>query len=165
MIYWTNFVKVLQHKWFVLVAGLRVGKIPLWRLIFHDMSKFSRAEFGPYARKFLVEGSTAQTEFDFALAWLNHENRNPHHWGYWIPRTGKHAGRPLPMPEHYAREMVADWWAAGRAYGKSWDMREWLVKSVPGFNLHDETLGHVYRALSDIGYIETVQEVMQLRRR
>lgn len=163
MIYWIHFLKVLQHKWFVLVAGLRVGGIPLWRLLIHDMSKFSRAEFGPYARRYLGEDSP-EVAFDFALAWLNHENRNPHHWGYWIARSGKHTGRPLPMPESYTREMVTDWWAAGRSYSHSWDMHDWLVKSVPGFTLHDETRSHVYQALTDIGYIETVQELMQLHR-
>lgn len=165
MIYWRNFLKVLQHKWFVIVAGVRVGGIPLWRLLIHDMSKFSRAEFGPYARKFLIEESTPEIEMAFAQAWLHHENKNPHHWGYWIARSGKFTGQALPMPRAYAREMVADWWAAGRAYSKSWDMHNWLVKSVPGFNLHPETLRSVYQALSDIGYVAAAQEIMQSRRR
>ena len=37
---------VLRHKWFVLVAGLKVGA-PLWRLLIHDWSKFTAAEWGP----------------------------------------------------------------------------------------------------------------------
>lgn len=160
MIYWLHFLKVLQHKWFVIVAGVRVGSIPFWRLLFHDMSKFSRAEFGPYARKFLAE-STPEIEVSFGLAWLHHENRNAHHWGHWIARTGRYSGRPLPMPRSYAREMVADWWAAERSYGQSWDMHNWLVENVPKFDLHQETLSSVYQALSDIGYIEAVQEIMR----
>jgi hypothetical protein len=42
---------VLRHKWFVLVAGLRVG-VPVWRLLAHDLSKFSPAEWGPYVANF-----------------------------------------------------------------------------------------------------------------
>ena len=32
---------VLRHKWYVLWAGLWLG-VPLWRLLIHDWSKFSR---------------------------------------------------------------------------------------------------------------------------
>lgn len=43
---WFRFAWViLKHKWFVLLAGLEVG-VPLWRLIIHDWSKFTPAEFG-----------------------------------------------------------------------------------------------------------------------
>ena len=156
MIYLKNFAKILQHKWFVLIAGLRIGGIPIWRLLIHDLSKFSPAEFGPYARAFLGV-RTDETDAEFAVAWLHHENRNPHHWGHWVARSGKYTGKPLAMPEAYAREMVADWWAAGRAYAGSWDMTEWLNKSVDGFPLHHETREAVRLALLDAGYhhIET----------
>jgi hypothetical protein len=42
---------VLRHKWWVLVAGLKVGA-PLWRLLIHDWSKFTPAEWGPYVATF-----------------------------------------------------------------------------------------------------------------
>lgn len=42
---------VLRHKWFVLRAGLRV-RAPLWRLLIHDWSKFTPAEWGPYVANF-----------------------------------------------------------------------------------------------------------------
>lgn len=42
---------VIRHKWFVLIAGLRVGA-PLWRLIIHDWSKFLPCEWRPYAKFF-----------------------------------------------------------------------------------------------------------------
>lgn len=42
---------VLRHKWFVLLAGLRV-RAPLWRLLIHDWSKFTPAEWGAYVATF-----------------------------------------------------------------------------------------------------------------
>lgn len=42
---------VIRHKWFVLQAGVRVGA-PLWRLVIHDWSKFTPAEWGAYVRNF-----------------------------------------------------------------------------------------------------------------
>lgn len=42
---------ILRHKWFVFVAGWKVGA-PLWRLVIHDWSKFTPAEWTPYVRKF-----------------------------------------------------------------------------------------------------------------
>ena len=42
---------LLRHKWFVFQAGRKTGA-PLWRLILHDWSKFTPAEWAPYARMF-----------------------------------------------------------------------------------------------------------------
>lgn len=44
---------VARHKWFVLLAGRRTGA-PLWRLLVHDWSKLTPAEWGAY-----VEASTS----------------------------------------------------------------------------------------------------------
>ena len=41
----------IKHKWFVFLAGLKIGA-PLWRLITHDMSKLSWREFKHYQRQF-----------------------------------------------------------------------------------------------------------------
>jgi hypothetical protein len=158
MIYLSYLWLLLQHKWFVLVAGLRVGGIPLYRLIIHDWSKFSRAEFGAYARNTAVrqgkQPRTEATDLEFGLAWLHHENRNPHHWGYWIPRSGKFANRPLAMPATYIREMVADWLGAGRAYEHTWDMTNWLLQTLSGMlsHMHKDTAVAVLKLLREIGY-------------
>ena len=103
---------LLQHKWYVFRAGL-VLKVPLWQLIIHDLSKFSLYEFGKYARNFQGDytGSPNDRELvslEFQKAWVHHENRNAHHWGHWIPRAGTMAGIPVPLPERYVREMIAD---------------------------------------------------------
>lgn len=163
MIYLRYLRSLLLHKWFVFLGGLMVGGIPIWRLIVHDWTKFTPAEFGRYARNFHGDYSKSpndrdQVKLEFAYAWLNHENRNPHHWGYWIPRSGKHEGRPLPMPQTYVREMVADWLGAGRAYTGKWDMTAWLNKdgSRAMEKMHIETQTAVKRVLLEQGYVEAI---------
>lgn len=168
-VYLRHFASVWRHKWFVLLAGLKL-RVPLWRLVIHDWTKFTPAEFGRYARysevrrlrhegnqsEAIFQGSLYQVEYQFALAWLNHESRNPHHWGYWIPRSGQWAGRPLPMPETYVREMVADWHGASRAYEGHWDISEWVAKQVPGYQFHPETAVLVRKVLAEAGYTRVV---------
>lgn len=167
---------LMLHKWYVFLAGLKTG-VPVWRLIVHDWSKFSFSEFGPYARYFFGDypswendrlairfptysGKTKESvALDFDYAWLNHQNKNPHHWQYWIlvydddPKVSS----ALPMPETYVREMVADWMGASKTYTGDWNMSEWLAKS--GMNLdshmHRETVDMVWGVLEEIGYFPT----------
>lgn len=92
MIYLRFMWSLLRHKWFVLRAGRLTG-VPLWRLIIHDYSKFSTNEFAAYARNFHGDYSQSPNDrervsLDFTYAWLHHENRNPHHWGYYVSRVG-----------------------------------------------------------------------------
>ena len=164
---------LLAHKWYVFLAGIKTG-VPLWRLVIHDLSKFSPAEFKAYAQNFFASDDFKNQEnlgaFEkysvseaapfghfvderFALAWLHHENHNPHHWGYWISRSGKYR-KPLPMPETYVREMVADWMGASRGYTGSWDMNEWLTKNLPNLKdkMHGNTRYLVSQILSEKGY-------------
>jgi len=159
MIYLRFLWTLLRHKWFVFQAGKRLG-VPPWRLIIHDWSKFTPYEFGRYARNF--EGDYSQSPNDrkkvsaeFTKAWLHHENRNPHHWGYWIPRSGKYANRPLPMPETYVREMIADCMGASKAYTNSWNIAVWLNKNGPCWQIHDETLRHIWTVMVELGYMAT----------
>lgn len=56
---------VLLHKWYVFTAGCVIGGYSprwLWRLIVHDLSKFSRAEWTPYVCMFYGERPDAQAE-------------------------------------------------------------------------------------------------------
>lgn len=184
-VYLRHFISVCQHKYFVFLAGRKL-RVPLLRLIFHDWTKFTPAEFGRYARyselrrykkEMAAKGLEAwleawdssgdgpsfpfdrdRVEHDFALAWLNHENRNRHHWGYWIPRSGVQAGRPLPMPAADVREMVADWHGASRAYEGQWDIAKWVGKNVPNYQLHPDTAVLVRKIMSEAGYIQNFIE-------
>jgi len=159
MVYLRFLWKLLCHKWFVLLAGMKLG-VPLWQLLVHDLSKFTPDEFGGYAHNFHGDYSQSPNDrervaLDFIYAWLHHENSNPHHWGYWIPRSGKHADKPLPMPEIYVREMMADCMGASRAYTGSWNIAAWLNENGPKWKIHDETLGHIWTVMVELGYIIT----------
>ncbi len=109
-----------KHKYFVFKAGLKL-KVPIRLLLLHDISKFSLKELPHYGRQFF--GDKSQPE-KFSVAWLHHQNSNPHHWEYWIQRTGhdKSEGDSLilDMPEIYIREMISDWMGASRAYDGKW---------------------------------------------
>ncbi len=170
MIYLAYFWSLMRHKWFVFVAGLRLGGIPLWRLIIHDWGKFRLWEYGRYARYSAAmkrkqkngEPIPDEIQDGFNYAWLHHEGVHPHHWGYWIPRSGKLRGRPLSMPNVFMREMVADWMGASRAYTGSWDMSEWLKKNLAGIeaNMHSDSVAWVHVILSSAGYGEVVDALV-----
>ena len=156
---------VLRHKWWVLVYGLHFG-VPLWRLIVHDASKFSAAEWGPYVRKFYGGSSprdatgaydqNAQGD-EFKAAWRHHWTSNPHHWEFWAHMQHPLLTMPVPlddpweMPETYVREMVADWHGAGRAQGKGDDVSAFYRANGPRMRLHPDTRALVERLLLLIG--------------
>lgn len=173
---WKYIKSLFAHKWYVFLAGLKTG-VPIWRLIVHDWQKFSHWEFKAYAQNFFGDDDLNNRETHeafqkykvteaapfghfakerFAYAWLHHENTAPHHWGYWIPRSGKYTG-PLPMPETYVREMVADWMGASRAYTGSWNMAEWLSKNGPRMEgkMHSQTVALIHDVLVEQGYMFT----------
>jgi hypothetical protein len=116
---------IVRHKWFVLVAGRKIGT-PFWRLIVHDLSKLRPREWSPYVEFFYgkasdeAEASAAQDAFD--RAWLFHQHSNPHHWQFWILREDDGGEKVLPMPRKYVYEMVADWMGAGRAITGRWEV-------------------------------------------
>jgi hypothetical protein len=121
--YWQYLRAVLRHKWFVFLAGL--GRVPLWRLLIHDWSKFTPAEWPQYARSFYgPQPRSQQVKDDFDRAWLHHQKFNLHHWQYWVMHEDSGKVFCLPMPGVYREEMLADWRGAGRAYGNA-DTAAW----------------------------------------
>jgi len=126
---------VLLHKWYVLVAGCRL-RVPLWRLIAHDLSKFSSSEFATYARNFYGDKRNSP---GFNRAWLHHQKHNDHHWEHWV---GPVTGHPYSMPMPAVREMVADWFAASKAYNGYWPNPTnfvWYNKHQERMHLHPDT--------------------------
>jgi len=91
---------VIRHKWYVFIECCKLG-IPL-RGIVHDISKLKPSEWIPYARYFYGDNwpdwdkakhqchgypykMTKQGISEaFDIAWLHHQNRNKHHWQYWL---------------------------------------------------------------------------------
>lgn len=137
---------VARHKWFVFLAGLRV-KAPLWRLVIHDWSKLTPAEWTPYVRSF-YGSQTPEVRAAFDCAWLHHQHRNPHHWQHWLLREDDGDTKVLPMPSKLAREMVADWMGAGRAITGRWGAAEWYAQNAHRIVIADETRTLVERLLA-----------------
>jgi hypothetical protein len=148
--HWEYAKYVARHKRFVYVAGRQL-KAPWWRLVIHDRSKLSRAEWGPYVRMFYrpdIPRREKQAAFD--KAWLHHQHHNPHHWQHW--RLAQDDGEliVLEMPEKFAREMVADWCGAGRAITGRWDAQGWYASGAGGkMELHPATRKLVERLLTE----------------
>jgi len=142
---------VLVHKWYVLVAGRRL-RAPLWRLLVHDLSKFTPLEFYDYAEQFYGD---RQNIMGFLQAWLHHQNTNPHHWQWWVLRQEEaYPGNTeaLPMPLSYVREMVADWFAASKAYNGKWPNPNdytWYKAHRPKMHLHPITERQIARVLHE----------------
>jgi hypothetical protein len=99
---------------------------------------------------------------DFALAWNYHQKRAKHHWQYWVLTWDRGDSVPLPMPDKYAREMVADWWGAGKAITGNWDAQIWYLKHRGVIKLHEDTTKRVNAILEAVRYkFETPAAIAQ----
>lgn len=129
---------LLKHRWYVFVECCKLG-IP-WRGLIHDISKFLPDEWIPYMRHFYMPHITRpEWKTQYNIAWLKHQNRNRHHWQYWL--LWKDSGKVLPqeMPMRYRKEMLADWRGAGRAITGRDDTREFYLKNKDNITLAPET--------------------------
>ena len=135
---------VLKHKYFVLVAGRKLG-MSYWQGITHDWSKFLPSEWLPYVKCFYAPDGTKRYAGSpaFDSAWNHHQKIQPHHWQYWLLRYDNGETYSLPMPDKYIREMVADWKGAGRAITGKDDVLEWYEKHQDNMALHPETRSKV----------------------
>lgn len=140
---------VLRHKWYVFWECDKLG-IP-WRGLVHDISKFSPAEWVPYANHFYGPKAkkwrnrtgyykptdTGDPKFD--MAWLHHVNSNDHHWQWWLQvESDGRSIRVHPMSYPAMLEMLADWRGAGRAQGKP-DTVAWYKANKDRMLLHPAT--------------------------
>lgn len=164
MIYLKQLGSLLLHKWYVLLAGRRIG-VPLWRLIIHDWSKFSPTEFFRYARYKYGNG----TNEEWATGWLHHFHNEAHHPEYWVilwhgdPDFYSGIGYQdiakyvsiKPMPEICVREMIADMHGTSRQRTGSWDISEWLNNNGPKIHFHDETITLIDEVMKEAGYALT----------
>lgn len=123
-----------RHKWWVLVEGLRL-KVPLRRLLVHDLSKFFPPEYNAYCNRFYGR------DYD-VLAWelahLHHVHTNDHHWQHWVLSRPDGTTVTVRMPEAVIREMIADWKSVGRCLGKP-DARQWYRTNHMKLRLHPDT--------------------------
>lgn len=130
---------VARHKAFVAIAGLKTGA-PIHRLLIHDWSKLTPAEWTPYVRSFYGSQPRSQEVSDaFDVAWLHHQHANAHHWQHWLLVEDDGPRIALVMPEALVREMVADWMGAGRAITGKWDVVTWYAKNRHKIVLHPKS--------------------------
>lgn len=134
----------LRHKLYVLHASRELG-VPLWRALVHDASKFLPSEWLSYVKTFYApDGSRRYVEtLEFNQAWNHHQKRNKHHWQYWLLTMDSGTTEPMPMPETYVREMIADWAGAGRAITGKADPKGWYEKNHTKMVLHPSTRARV----------------------
>lgn len=131
---------VLRHKYYVFIECCRIGI--MWRGITHDLSKFSRAEWTPYVRRFYGDGNNAC----FNDAWKHHYQRNDHHWNYW------NCGNSIRFMSNDAmKEMVADWCAMSRVMGGS--AAEYYEKNKKNIKIHSYQQQYLAGLLLEYGQI------------
>ena len=121
---WGHFKTITRHRHMVIRHCAKAGI--LWQGLFHDLSKYSPAEFLTGAR-YYTDGTRSPNEgerevYGYSKAWLHHKGRNRHHFEYWNDYNKK-AGRvmPVPMPMRYVKELLCDRIAASKIYqGKNY---------------------------------------------
>ncbi len=143
---------VIRHKWWVGVAGRRLG-VSWWDIIIHDLSKFRPDEWKPYVDWFYGGAAANWPEAEslkraFKHAVRLHKARNPHHVEYWV----NCAGDPAEIPENRVRETVADWAGAGKAIKGRWEVRAFWDRAGPEMNLHPATRLRIEQLVSGWWY-------------
>ncbi len=139
--YWKYLKYIIEHKWNVGIECLKM-LMPL-HAITHDLSKFRPSEFIPYARFFMAKNRAKEykkpdeDDPNFQKGCLLHQKRNKHHWNYWVSVTRKDELVPIPMPEKYILQMIADWRGMSRKFGGT--AEKYYAENRKDFILHSET--------------------------
>ena len=118
MNFWGHLKTVSRHRRLVRRYCFRLG---LYRQgLTHDLSKYSPTEFWAGVKYFQGDHSPNDAQrkaHGCSASWMHHKGRNRHHWEYWTDLDMKtKAYAPVPMPQKYLAEMVADRIAACKTY-------------------------------------------------
>lgn len=143
--------------------------------LFHDLSKYSPAEFIPGAKYYLGDRSPNEKErelFGYSLAWMHHKGRNKHHFEYWVDlNTATKRYEPVPMPLRYITEMFCDRVAACKIYkGKNYtdaSAYEYFARGNARAKMHPstaDTLEEWLVMLRDHGEKQTFAHIKRLNR-
>ena len=113
-----HFKTITRHRHRVIAHCFRAGIG--FQGLFHDLSKYSPAEFVPGARHYLGNRSPNEGErevYGYSLAWMHHKGRNRHHFEYWNDlSTVSKMYEPVKMPLRFVKEMFCDRVAASKIY-------------------------------------------------
>lgn len=113
-----HFATITRHRHLVIRHCFRAGIG--WQGLFHDLSKYTPAEFIPGARYYQGTRSPNEREREllgYSEAWMHHKGRNKHHFEYWNDiniETKRYES--VPMPLRYIKEMFCDRVAASKIY-------------------------------------------------
>ena len=121
----------------------------------HDRSKGTKEEYDPYDVYFYGNNRSYSVVSAFDYAWLLHQNRNQHHWQYWVlikddDDNGQVQLKPLQIPLPYVLEMIADWWSFSWKSGNLEEIFDWYDKHKKSMLLHDKTRKIVEGILKEI---------------
>lgn len=125
---------------------------------FHDQSKYDQEEYRPYDDYFYGGNKSHAVKTAFDLAWLHHQHENPHHWQYWVLINDDDGMRPLPMPEAYILEMIADWWTFSWKNGNLMEIFDWYDKHRVVILLEKETRKTVESILDEMRKVLEMQK-------
>jgi hypothetical protein len=156
---------VLKHKWYVFLGCVKLG-VPIHQAIIHDWVKFLPIEWFPYVHQFYNSDGSRRSVRDksgsydpnkqadeFKRAWLHHQ-KQPHHWQSWISIGDGGNLVPLPIPQRFVLELVADWYGAGMAISGTNDLESWFLKNKNKIVLEDGTRYRVQIAIQKFMKIE-----------
>ena len=140
-----HFATITRHRHRVMAHCFRVGIG--WQGLFHDLSKYSAAEFWVGARHYQGDRSPNEEErrlYGYSKAWMHHKGRNRHHFEYWTdynPETK--LMEPVKMPLRYVAEMFCDRVAASKIYrGDNYtdgDPLAYFLNAKPRRRIHPDT--------------------------
>lgn len=112
----------------------------------HDNSKYSSEEFFPYLDYFYPSEGRKKDSKAFDIAWLLHQNRNPHHPQYWILIRDEGEVVPLDMPLECILEMLCDWHSFSSKDPES-TAYNWYNKNKKNMTLSDKTRKEVEKLI------------------
>lgn len=113
-----HFCTITRHRHRVIAHCFKAGIG--WQGLFHDLSKYSPAEFWVGARHYQGTRSPNEEErrlYGHSVAWMHHKGRNRHHFEYWSDYSPvEKKVMPVKMPVRFVAEMFCDRVAASKIY-------------------------------------------------
>lgn len=144
---------LIRHKFYVFYAGTKIG-VNWFQLLIHDWQKFMPYEYRGYIKAFYTPDGKGRAYREdnehFKHAWNHHQKHCKHHWQYWFLRWDRGEDEALRIPHKYVKEMVADWFGAGKAITGKWEAAEWYEKNKDKIILHPETRKEIEKLIDFI---------------
>lgn len=140
-----HFITITRHRHKVIAHCFRVGIG--WQGLFHDLSKYSPAEFfagAKYYQGTRSPGEAQREDVGYSEMWMHHQGRNKHHYEYWFDYVpAARAYGPVKMPVRFVAEMFCDRIAACKTYQKEKytdrSALEYFLRGQARGRMHPET--------------------------